>query len=197
MHILHVPFVNRLLERCGVVARWRAGMTLDLSRLTEPAVLPEGYEIVEWDPDRLSEIAWVDHLAYRDTLDARLYWQYFSTPVGCELMWREAIDGKFGRFDAQRTLLLLRDGRVCGDIMASIRNPSEGFVGNLAVVPEHRGGTGRALLLSCLWRFRAAGFDRVSLAVTLDNQQAFRLYSRLGFVMNNRFPLVARPVHRL
>ena len=197
MLILHVPFVNRLLERYGVVARWRAGMTLDLSRLTEPAALPAGYEIVEWDPSRLAEVAWVDHLAYRDTLDARLYWQYFSTQPGCEMMWREAIEGKFGRFDAERTLLLLRDGRVCGDIMASIRNPSEGFVGNLAVVPEHRGGTGRALLLSCLWRYRLAGFERVSLAVTLDNHQAFRLYSRLGFVMNNRFPLVARPVPRL
>ncbi|MCC2669160.1 MAG: putative n-terminal acetyltransferase [Armatimonadetes bacterium] len=197
MLILDVPFVNRLLERCGVIARWRAGMTLDLSRLTEPPVLPEGYEIVEWDPARLPEIAWVDHLAYRDTLDARLYWQYFSTPAGCELMWREALEGKFGRFDAQRTLILIRDGRVCGDIMASIRNPSEGFVGNLAVSPEHRGGTGRALLLSCLWRFRDAGFERVSLAVTLDNQPAYRLYSRLGFVMNNRFPLVARPAQRL
>lgn len=196
MFILQVPLVNRLLEHCGLLCRWRAGMTLDLSQLREPRSLPPGYEIVEWDPARLQEVAWVDHIAYRGTLDAQLYWQYFSTPAGCEMMWREAISGKFGKFDTQRSFLLLRDGRVCGDIMASIRNPQEGFIGNLAVVPEHRGGTGKSLLLSCLWAFREAGFQRVSLAVTLDNVAAFRLYSRLGFVTNSRFPLMARPAVR-
>lgn len=196
MFILHVPLINRLLEHCGLLCRWRAGMTLDLARLREPALLPPGYEIVRWDPARLKEVAWVDHVAYRGTLDAQLYEQYFSTPAGCELMWREALDGKFGAFDSQRSLLLLREGRVCGDIMASIRNPQEGFIGNLAVTPEHRGGTGRSLLLTCLWAFRDAGFQRVSLAVTLDNVHAFRLYSRLGFVTNNRFPLMTRTVIR-
>lgn len=196
MFILHVPIINRLLEHCGLLCRWRAGMTLDLSRLREPARLPPGYEIISWDSSRLKEVAWVDHIAYRGTLDAQLYGQYFSTPAGCELMWREAIDGKFGAFDAQRTLLLLRDGRVCGDIMASIRNPQEGFIGNLAVAPEHRGGTGRSLLLTCLWAFRDAGFQRVSLAVTLDNVRAFRLYTRLGFIANSRFPLMTRTVLR-
>jgi ribosomal protein S18 acetylase RimI-like enzyme len=108
-------------------------------------------------------------------------------------MWREAISGKFGRFDPERTLILTREGRVCGDLMASLRGPREGFIGNLAVAPQHRGGTGRALLLTCLWSYRDAGFERVSLAVTLDNQRAYRLYSRLGFVISGRFPLVTRP----
>ncbi|MGV3720488.1 MAG: GNAT family N-acetyltransferase [Actinomycetota bacterium] len=196
MFSLRAPVINRLLEHCGLLCRWRAGMTLDLSRLREPPLLPPGYEIVGWDPSRLKEVAWVDHIAYQGTLDAQLYGQYFSTPAGCELMWREALDGKFGTFDTERSLLLLRDGRVCGDIMASIRNPQEGFIGNLAVIPEHRGGTGRSLLLTCLWAFRDAGFQRVSLAVTLDNVHAFRLYSRLGFVTNNRFPLMTRTVIR-
>ncbi len=76
--------------------------------------------------------------------------------------------------------------------MASIRSPREGFIGNLAVSPQHRGGTGAALLLTCLWRYRDAGFDRVSLAVTLENQRAFQLYTRLGFVISGHFPLITR-----
>lgn len=196
MFILHVPIINRLLERCGFLCRWRAAMALDLSRLPEPPDLPPGYQIIPWDPARLKEVAWVDHIAYHGTLDAQLYSQYFSTPAGCELMWREALEGKFGAFDPERSLLLLHNGKVCGDVMASIRNPQEGFIGNLAVLPEHRGGTGRTLLLNSLWRFRKAGFQRVSLAVTLDNVPAFRLYSRLGFVTNNRFPLMTRSVAR-
>ena len=37
----------------------------------------------------------------------------------------------------------------------------------------------------------------MSLAVTLDNVRAYRLYSRLGFVINGRFPLIARPNNQL
>jgi ribosomal protein S18 acetylase RimI-like enzyme len=193
MFLLRLPMMNQVLERLGVVYRWRAGMTLDLRRLQERPVLPAGYEFVPWEGARVREIAELDYQCYRDTLDARLYWQYFSSPQGCERMWREAMAGKFGRFDPERSLLLARGGELCGDLMASMRTPREGFIGNLAVAPEHRGGTGKALLLACLWKYKEAGFDRVSLAVTLDNHRAYRLYSRLGFVINGRFPLVARP----
>jgi ribosomal protein S18 acetylase RimI-like enzyme len=195
MFFLRLPVVSGFLERCGLFCRWRTGMTLDLRRLAERPQLPEGYEIVPWDPARLAEVAAVDCAAYQNTVDARLYPQYLATPEGCERMWREAFVGKFGYFDPQRTLLLMRDGRICGDVMAcaSSRIARDGFIGNLAVLPEHRGGTGSALLLTCLWSFREAGFERVSLAVTLENQHAYRLYSRLGFVPGARFPLVASP----
>lgn len=189
--------MNQVLERFGVLCRWRAGMTLDLRRMPERKPLPAGYQFVPWNPARLGEVAELDYRAYRNSLDARLYWQYFSSPCGCEIMWREAIAGKFGRFDPERTLLLARDGQLCGDVMASVRGPGEGFIGNLAVEPGHRGGTGSALLLESLWRYREAGFDRVSLAVTLDNHRAYQLYSRLGFVISGRFPLITRPGARL
>lgn len=194
MFLFRAPILSQLLERFGVLCRWRAGMTLDLRRLQERPELPPGYEIVSWDLRRLREVAALDYSAYHGSLDARLYWQYFSSIHGCERMWREAVSGKFGRFDAERTLLLVRDGEICGDIMASARTAREGFIGNLAVAPEHRGGTGTALLLTCLWRYKDAGFDRVSLAVTLENRRAYHLYSRLGFTVNGQFPLITRPV---
>lgn len=193
MFLLANPSASRFLERFGILCRWRAGMTLDLAALPAPPPLPPGYSLGPWDPSRLPEVARCDWLAYRGSLDARLYWQYFSTQAGCERMWCEAIAGKFGRFDPERTLLLFHGGRVCGNVMASTRGPRDAFIGNLAVEPGHRGGTGSALLLECLARYRAAGFERVSLAVTLDNQRALALYSRLGFVISGRFPLLARP----
>lgn len=191
--LLRLPAVTRLMERFGILCRWRAAMTLELDRLTERPALPSEYTVQAWRDGELSAVSTLDYLAYRGTLDANLYWQYFSTPEGCRRMWTEAIAGKFGRFDPARTLLLYRDGELVGDVMASIRNPREAFIGNLAVLPEHRGGTGAALLLECLWRYREAGFNRVSLAVTLDNQRAFQLYTRLGFTVSNRFLLITRP----
>lgn len=197
MFLLCTPAVSRYLARYGVICRWRAGMTLDLRCLQEQPALPGQYEVVKWDPALLPEVARADHEAYRGTIDAQLYWRYFSTPEGCAQMWREAIAGKFGRFDPVRSLLLRSSGRVCGDVMASIRGPREAFIGNLAVRPEHRGGCGKALLLRCLWDYKNAGFDRVSLAVTLDNHRAVTLYRQLGFVVNGRFPIVSRPVREV
>lgn len=172
-------------------------MCLHLDDLTETAPLPEGYTVASWEASRLEEVSRVDFEAYRGTLDAALYWRYFTTPSGCERMWREGVAGKFGRFDAERTLVLLRGGRACGCVMASVRLPGDAFIGDLAVHPDHRGGTGRALLLECLWRYRRAGFRRVHLAVTLDNAGAYHLYQRLGFRATTRFPVIVRPPRRL
>lgn len=168
-------------------------MGLQLADLAEPVALPPGYRIVGWDPSYLDQIAEVDWRAYRHSIDATLYWRYFRFPRDCRRMWEEALKGKFGFFDAERTRLLLREGRVCGDILCVVRPSGEAFIANLAVVPEHRGGTGRALLLAALWAYREAGFERVTLAVTLANQHAYRLYSAVGFRRLYRFPVATRP----
>jgi hypothetical protein len=150
--------LERVLEPFGVCFRWRAAMTLRLADLTERAALPAGYTLAPWDPGRLDEVAVVDWQAYQRSIDATLYWRYFRAPRECRRMWEEALRGRFGLFDGERTRLLLHGDRVCGDVLCLIRPSGDGFIGNLAVLPEHRGGTCRALLLSALWAFRDAGF---------------------------------------
>jgi ribosomal protein S18 acetylase RimI-like enzyme len=55
-------------------------------------------------------------------------------------------------------------------------------VQNFGVVREHRGrGLGTLLLQKSLEGFRTAGVFRVTLEVTAKNQDAQRLYQRLGF----------------
>ena len=83
-------------------------------------MLPEGYRIVPWEESRLREVAAVDHRAYRGTIDGLLYERYFSSTEGCLRMWQESVGGRFGQFDPARTLLLMRDEVVCGDVMASV-----------------------------------------------------------------------------
>jgi len=170
-------------------------MGLSLDRLTEEPRFPEGYRTVVWDATWLDRLAEIDQRSYAGTIDAALYSHYFSTTRGSRRLWQEAVYGRFGRFDRERTLVLMRDGDPRGHVMTSIRSSREGFIGNLAVLPEDRGGTGRALLLDCLWRYRQAGFQSVSLAVTLENERALRLYQSLGFTVRYRFPAWARPVN--
>ena len=67
--------------------------------------------------------------AYRDTVDGSLYRGYFASPDGCRRMWAESMAGRFGRFDSERSLILLRDGMVCGDVMTSQTLPGEAVPG--------------------------------------------------------------------
>jgi ribosomal protein S18 acetylase RimI-like enzyme len=183
--------LGRLLAPFGVIYRWRAAMALALDSLSEPPRFPAGYSVISWDPVWLGRLGEIDRLSYAGTIDAALYSGYFRSAAGSRRLWEEALRGRFGRFDPERTLLLMRQGEPRGHLMASIRSPREGFIGNLAVLPEDRGGTGRALLLESLWRYRRAGFQWVTLAVTLENERALRLYQSLGFTMRYKFPVMA------
>jgi ribosomal protein S18 acetylase RimI-like enzyme len=185
--------LDRLLGPWGIMCRSRAAMGLPLELLSTQPRLPDGYRVAPWDPMWLDHVCEIDCRSYAGTIDAALYGHYFRTAQGSRRLWEEAISGRFGRFDPARTLLLMHDDRPCGHVMASTRSEREGFIGNLAVLPEHRGGTGRALLLESLWRYRRAGFQSVSLAVTLDNRCALHLYQSLGFTIRYRFPVIARP----
>jgi ribosomal protein S18 acetylase RimI-like enzyme len=184
---------EKALEPFGICYRWRAAMVVRLADLADRPVLPDGYTLAPFDPARLDQIAVVDWQAYRGTVDAALYWRYFRSPLGTRRLWDEALRGRFGAFDPERTRLLLHEDRLCGDVLCAVRTRREGFIGNLAVLPEHRGGLGRALLLSALWAHREAGFEHVSLAVTLANERALHLYTTLGFRVRNRFPVATRP----
>jgi ribosomal protein S18 acetylase RimI-like enzyme len=184
-------FYGRLLEPFGVICRWRAAMGLSLETLAEQPRFPVGYSVATWDPIWLDRAGEIDQRSYAGTVDAALYGQYFRSAAGSRQLWHEALRGRFGRFDTERSLLLMRDGEPRGHLMACIRTAREGFIGNLAVLPEDRGGTGRGLLLECLWRYRNAGFQSVSLAVTLENKRALSLYESLGFKIRYKFPVLA------
>jgi mycothiol synthase len=74
-----------------------------------------------------------------------------------------------------------------GDEIAAValsehwREDDIGWVGQLAVAPAWRGrGLGRALLLTALSEFRAAGVARGMLSVHGDNDRALRLYESAG-----------------
>lgn len=179
----------RWLEAVGVVCRWRAAMSLSLLQLEERPTLPEGYALRTWGDGDVPAVIDVDFAAYQGTVDAQLYQAYFRSREGCRRLLDEALSGRFGRFLPDKSLILCHGLRVVGDCLAFHRGPREGFIGNLAVAPGHRGGTGRALLLSTLWRFKEAGYQTVSLAVTLENTRAIRLYQSLGFRRDFRFPV--------
>ncbi len=58
----------------------------------------------------------------------------------------------------------------------------EGWIGGLGVTkPARRNGVGEALMRHVLERAAAQGIERISLEVLVENEQAIRLYEKLGF----------------
>jgi GNAT superfamily N-acetyltransferase len=68
------------------------------------------------------------------------------------------------------------------------------YISGVALYPEHRGrGIGARLMEAARQRARALGLPRLSLICFERNQEAMRLYARLGYQEADRRPIVPHP----
>lgn len=161
-------------------------MEIDLSgRLLDAAHLPSGYRLVAWDESLLEAHADVKFRCFHEEIDAHVF-PSLGYPEGCRRLMRDITQGE--GFLAQATWLLActnpLTGRAdyCGTIQGIRNGNGKGSVQNFGVVPAYRGqGLGTVLLRRSLDGFREAGVSRVTLEVTARNEDAQRLYQRLGF----------------
>jgi ribosomal protein S18 acetylase RimI-like enzyme len=162
-------------------------MEVDVSGpLFEPVGPPPGYHLVAWDDSLLETHASVKYRCFHEEIDAHVF-PSLGDPEGCRRLMRDIAQGD-GFLSGATWLLAYTNpqrGRTdyCGTIQGICgAGERKGSVQNFGVVPEHRGrGLGTVLLQKCLQGFRAAGVFRVTLEVTAKNQDAQRLYQRLGF----------------
>jgi len=86
-----------------------------------------------------------------------------------------------------RVLIALDEGRIVGYVNPVVGG-REAWIGGLGVVPDHRGmGIGRALMARAEEECRREGVEEVSLEVIIGNDQAHRLYERMGYVDTRRY----------
>ena len=86
-----------------------------------------------------------------------------------------------------------QDGRLAAALYTFRKGPLA-WVASVCVAPWARGGgLARRIMAHALSEYRAAGFQRAGLHVTLSNEPAMRLYERLGFeIVERRSLLYAR-----
>jgi ribosomal protein S18 acetylase RimI-like enzyme len=81
----------------------------------------------------------------------------------------------------------VEDGRIIGIATRGERG-GNGHVGQLGVLPEHRGrGLALALLLECFRRDAADGFGSTTLTVDGENATAKRLYEKAGMQVQTEY----------
>ena len=161
-------------------------MEIDVSGPPLDAVpVPPDYHLVAWDDSLLELHARVKYRCFHEEIDSHVF-PSLSDPDGCLRLMRDIAQGD-GFLPGATWLLaythpLSRRTDYCGTIQGICRSEGKGSLQNFGVVPEHRGrGLGTVLLRKSLEGFRDAGVFRVTLEVTAKNQDAQRLYQRLGF----------------
>ena len=163
----------------------RYRMEFDLTRSSmPPALLPDGYDWVEWDAADVDRHALVKLRSFSDEVDAEVF-SSLGDFYGCQRLMRE-ICHQAGFLSAATWMIAYCDGdhlpTDCGTIQGLSQSSQLGSIQNVGVVPEHRGqGLGRALVLKSLEGFAPAGHKRALLEVTACNHTAVKIYRSLGF----------------
>jgi len=159
-------------------------------RVELPAALSNRIYIDKWSEHcqepaaQLIAAAYVGHVdslindQYRSLAGARRFLFNIVQYPGCGTFFQPASAAAFDRLS----------GRVCGVCLTSLVMPYCGHITQICVAPWVRGtGVGYALLRYSLGALQAAGCRKTSLTVTASNQDAIKLYERLGFTTLRRF----------
>lgn len=187
------PSVGRALQReRSVTLQERILMKLDT---TTPPYMPSRaalrrFHIEPWSEHHHESAAGVISLAYASHIDSQINDQYRTVAgarrflynivqfPGCGMFFRQ---GSFVAFDP-------RTSWMAGIVLTSFVADQVGHITQLCVTPhmKHQ-GLGYELLREAINALRIHGARRVSLTVTSSNEEAIRLYRKVGFQEVRRF----------
>jgi ribosomal protein S18 acetylase RimI-like enzyme len=181
------PGVEACFARAGFVGRPRHYLVLDL--LSQEAALGDRPGAVR--PFRRQDLASAAQLIHRShvgSLDAALNVTYSSLGHCRGFVETVVLRNGCGRFDHDASFVAEAGGDLVGVVLVSRLSPSNGHICQVSVAADRQGhGLGKALMVAALTALRQAGAAQASLSVTVGNERACGLYSRLGFRVHKRF----------
>lgn len=165
--------------------------------LPEP---PDAFRLRDVRREDMPLVAQIIHASHQGSLDAALNLTY-ATPGSCRSFVETLIlRAGCGQFEPEASFLAEgREGAV-GVLLASRLSRTNGHVCQVSVLPDCQSrGLGTALMTASLLGLRRRGLATASLSVTVGNEQAYQLYSRLGFRLRKAFAAHAwvRPPARI
>jgi ribosomal protein S18 acetylase RimI-like enzyme len=160
----------------------------DASRMA--ATNAQGLRYVPWREAHFDDSAKLLSNAYRGNIDSEINDQYRSVGGARRFLSNIVEFPGCGTFFAPASWAVFDEStrELCGMCLASLVARETGHITQLCVEPSHRkAGLATDLLRHSLAAFALHGCRSVSLTVTQANENAVRLYRRLGFVERRRF----------
>jgi ribosomal protein S18 acetylase RimI-like enzyme len=165
-----------------------------IADLQDTAGLPEGiatrtHSFERWQESRQDDAARLIARAYEGHVDGTINDQYRSVTGAKRFLLNIVQYPGCGSFFAPASHVALdAAGNLAGISLASLVSAEAGHITQICVSPdERRTGTGYELLRRSLACLTAHGCAKTSLTVTASNQDAIRLYQRMGFRAMRRF----------
>jgi len=187
---------DRAVPRADCVSvHERNFMRVDLRRagLAEGKVRRPIY-IEKWSDLYQDAAAQVIAEAYAGHVDSRINDQYRSPSGARRFLFNIVQYPGCGTFYAPASYAAFEagSGRLCGISLASLVSTQSGHITQICVTPRVRGtGTGYELLRRSLTTLREVGCGAASLTVTAANEDAVKLYERVGFATVRKFAAYA------
>lgn len=151
---------------------------------------PAGVTLTHWTERMQDQTARLIASAYQGHVDARINDQYRS-PGGARRFLMNIVQYPgCGTFFAPASYAAIETAtrQLCGVSLASLVADDCGHITQLCVArPEQGTGLGYELMRQSLLALRAHGCKSVSLTVTGANENAIRLYQRMGFSKRRDF----------
>ena len=169
----------------------RVFMMAPLERLSRYRAITFGDDvrIFHWGPVWFDSTAGLIAQVYRNHVDSRINDQYNSVR-GAERFLRNIVNYPgCGSFQHEASFVALApSGEVLGCVIATRVAAGTGHIAQLCASQDWMGrGLGWELLRRSMLALQSGGCGEVSLTVTESNQQAQRLYTRMGFHSIHRF----------
>lgn len=168
--------------------RWSFVMRADLGSVAEPAPIPDGLEVRQYDASTAQLMHETHNIVFRDHPN--------FTPW-TDVMWRQWVT-ESRNFRPELSFVVVdpaQPERLAAyvqtnefDAYFQATGKREAYVGKVGTRREYRGrGVASALLQHCLKAYQAAGFDEASLHVDSENPTgALGVYRRAGFEVESR-----------
>lgn len=192
------PSVDERFRRAGFETRQRHYLVRDLR---EPVALPaHGFRLRAVRREDLGLAAELIHRSHRNTLDAALNLTYASPAYCRAFVDTLVLRSGCGRFFPDGSFVAEGPEGTAGVLLASQLSRTNAHICQVSVAPEAQGqGLGAVLVAAAIEAFREQALSTASLSVTVGNDRAYRLYTRLGFSLRKAFAAHAwvRPPARI
>jgi ribosomal protein S18 acetylase RimI-like enzyme len=180
--------LNATLRERGFALYDRYFMLLPLKVApSDAAPVPEGLRMERWDDRYFEATARLIQAAYQGHIDADINDQYRSEAGALKFLKNIVILPGCGEFQPYASFVVRSENAKSSDplvaaILASTVSMGVGHITQVCIVPEFRGrGLGLRLMEASMQALRSRRYHALSLTVTAANENAVRLYDRMGF----------------
>jgi ribosomal protein S18 acetylase RimI-like enzyme len=190
--------VDERFSHAGFESRLRHYLVRDLRAPVE--VHAHDFRLRPVRREDLGLAAELIHRSHRNTLDAALNLTYASPAYCRAFVDTLVLRSGCGRFFPEASFLVEGKDGAQGVLLASQLSRTNAHICQVSVAPDAQGqGLGGVLMTQALAAFRREGLSTASLSVTVGNDRAYRLYTRLGFALRKPFAAHAwvRPPARI